>query len=68
MADAAIVGRYVGEQAWAAVGASYSPTNMFVCVALRGGISASLIVSQCFGAQNYIKENYGSFKHTERSI
>ena len=37
MADSAIVGRYVGEQALAAVGASYSLTNIFICVAIGGG-------------------------------
>ena len=30
MADSAIVGRFVGEQALAAVGASYSLTNVFI--------------------------------------
>ena len=34
MADSAIVGRYVGEGALAAVGASYSLTNIFICIAL----------------------------------
>ena len=40
MADSAIVGRFVGEQALAAVGASYSLTNIFICVAFGGGIGA----------------------------
>lgn len=40
MADSAIVGRYVSEKALAAVGASYSLTNIFICVALGGGIGA----------------------------
>ena len=34
MADSAIVGRFVGEQALAAVGASYALTNIFICVAI----------------------------------
>ena len=34
MADSAIVGRFVSEQALAAVGASYALTNIFVCVAI----------------------------------
>ena len=55
MADSAIVGRYVGEQALAAVGASYSLTNIFICVALGGGIGASVIVSRYFGARDYKK-------------
>ena len=53
MADSAIVGRFVGEQALAAVGASYSLTNIFICIALGGGIGASVIVSRYYGAQRY---------------
>lgn len=34
MVDSAMVGRFVSEQALAAVGASYSLTNIFICVAL----------------------------------
>ena len=53
MADSAIVGRLVGEQALAAVGASYSLTNIFICVAIGGGIGASVIVSRYYGAKEY---------------
>ena len=53
MADSAIVGRFVSEQALAAVGASYALTNIFVCVAIGGGIGASVIVSRYFGAKEY---------------
>ncbi|MDE7352852.1 MAG: MATE family efflux transporter [Acetatifactor sp.] len=55
MADSAIVGRLVGEPALAAVGASYSLTNIFICVAIGGGIGASVIVSRYFGAKEYGK-------------
>lgn len=55
MADSAIVGRYVSEKALAAVGASYSLTNIFICVALGGGIGASVIVGRYFGAKDYKK-------------
>lgn len=55
MADSAIVGRYVSEQALAAIGASYSLTNIFICVAIGGGIGASVIVSQYFGSKRYAK-------------
>ena len=55
MADSAIVGRLVGEQALAAVGASYALTNIFICVAIGGGIGASVIVSRYFGAKEYNK-------------
>ena len=53
MADSAIVGRFVSEQALAAVGASYALTNIFICVAIGGGIGASVIVSRYFGAKEY---------------
>mgnify|MGYP005946203949 CR=1 FL=1 len=59
MADSAIVGRLVGEKALAAVGAAYSLTNIFICVAIGGGMGASVIVSQYFG-----HENYGKLKKT----
>ncbi len=53
MADSAIVGRFVGEQALAAVGASHALTNTFICVAIGGGIGASVVVSRFFGAKEY---------------
>lgn len=53
MADSAIVGRFVSEQALAAVGASYSLTNIFICVAIGGGMGASVIVGRHFGAKQY---------------
>ncbi len=55
MADSAIVGRYVGEQALAAVGASYAFTNIFIWIAIGGGIGASVRVSRYFGAGQYKK-------------
>lgn len=55
MADSAIVGRFVSEKALAAVGASYSLTNIFICVAIGGGIGASVIVSRYFCAKEYKK-------------
>lgn len=53
MADSAIVGRFVSERALAAVGASYALTNIFICVAVGGGIGSSVIVSRHFGEKNY---------------
>lgn len=53
MADSVIVGRYVSEQALAAVGASASFTNIFIFIATGGGIGASVIVSQYFGAKDF---------------
>lgn len=61
MADSAIVGRFVGEQALAAVGASYSLTNVFICVAIGGGIGASVVVSRYFGAKDYSKMKLAVF-------
>lgn len=51
--DSAIVGRYVGEQALAAVGASYALTNIFICIAIGGGIGASVVVSRYFGSKEF---------------
>lgn len=53
MVDSAMVGRFVSEQALAAVGASYSLTNIFICVAFGGGIGASVMVSRYFGAGRF---------------
>lgn len=47
--DSAVVGRFVSEQALAAVGASYALTNVFICIAIGGGVGASVIVSLYFG-------------------
>lgn len=52
MVDSAVVGRVVGEQALAAVGASYSLTNVFICVAIGGGMGASVVFSRYFGQGN----------------
>ncbi len=48
--DSIIVGQYVGEDALAAVGASYSLTTVFIMIAIGGGIGASVIISQYLGA------------------
>ena len=50
MADSVIVGRFVGSSALAAVGASAALTNVFICVALGGGVGAGVFVSRYFGA------------------
>lgn len=55
LADAAVVGRYVGITAFAAIGASNSLTNIFIFVAAGGGMGASVIVSRYFGAKKYGK-------------
>lgn len=55
MVDSVVVGRFVGEKALAAVGASYSLTNVFICIAIGGGIGASVLTSRYFGARDYKK-------------
>ena len=55
MTDSVIVGRFVGENALAAVGASYSLTSVFISVAIGGGMGASVITSRAFGSADYSK-------------
>lgn len=50
MVDSIIVGQFVGEEALAAVGASYALTTVFIMIAIGGGIGASVITSQYLGA------------------
>ena len=49
--DSVVVGKFVGENALASVGASYSITNVFIAIAIGGGIGSAVIVSQFFGAK-----------------
>ena len=53
IADSVIVGNFVGERALAAVGASYAITNVFIAIAIGGGIGSSVIISQCLGCLLY---------------
>lgn len=55
MADTMIVGNFVGEEALAAVGASYALTNVFIMIAIGGGNGASVLTSQYLGAGQYRK-------------
>ncbi|MDR0963627.1 MAG: MATE family efflux transporter [Clostridium sp.] len=55
MADSMIVGWFLGEEPLAAVGASYSLTTVFIMLALGGGIGASVLTSQYYGAKLYDK-------------
>ena len=52
MVDSVVVGRFVGENALAAVGASYSLTNVFISIAIGGGMGASVLTSRYFGGRN----------------
>lgn len=55
MADTMIVGNFVGEDALAAVGASYALTNVFIMIAIGGGNGASVLTSQYLGAGRHRK-------------
>lgn len=51
MVDSVVVGRFVGENALAAIGASYSLTTVFISIAIGGGVGASVITGRYFGAR-----------------
>ncbi len=53
MVDSIVVGRFVSENALAAIGASYSLTTVFISIAIGGGVGASVITSRYFGAREY---------------
>ena len=55
MADSMIAGRFAGEDALAAVGASYPITMIFMAVAVGSNIGCSVVLSQLFGARAYEK-------------
>ncbi|MBE6024378.1 MAG: MATE family efflux transporter [Cellulosilyticum sp.] len=50
IADSMIAGQYIGEDALAAVGASYPITMIFMAVAIGCNIGSSVVISQLFGA------------------
>lgn len=53
IADSVIAGRFAGEEALAAVGASYPITMIFMAIAIGSQIGCTIIVSQLFGAKRY---------------
>ncbi|MCI7131025.1 MAG: MATE family efflux transporter [Lachnospiraceae bacterium] len=53
IADSLVAGKFVGEQALAAVGNSYEVTLIFIAFAFGCNIGCSVIVSQFFGAKDY---------------
>ncbi len=55
IADSLIAGRFAGEEALAAVGASYPITNIFNAIAIGCNIGCSVVISQLFGAREYKK-------------
>lgn len=55
LADSWVVGRFVGENALAAVGNSYEITLIFLAFAFGCNIGCSVITSRFFGAKDYDK-------------
>lgn len=53
IADSLIAGKFIGENALAAVGNSYEITLIFIAFAFGCNIGCSVIVSQFFGAKKY---------------
>ena len=53
IADSLVAGKFVGENALAAVGNSYEITLIFIAFAFGCNIGCSVIVSQLFGAKQY---------------
>lgn len=53
--DSIIVGRYLGEKALAAVGASFPIIFMVIALIIGIGIGSSVVISQYFGAKDYDK-------------
>lgn len=53
MADSAIAGKFAGENALAAVGASYPITMIFMAIAVGSNIGCSVVISKLFGGKKY---------------
>ncbi len=59
MTDSIIVGRFIGEAALAAVGASAALSAVFIAIAVGGGAGALVITSNAFGRKDFtlVKES-----------
>ena len=55
IADSWVAGRYIGENALAAVGNSYEITLIFIAFAFGCNIGCSVITSRYFGSKDYTK-------------
>lgn len=53
IADSVIAGKFAGEDALAAVGASYPITMIFMAIAVGSNIGCSVVISRLFGAKAY---------------
>lgn len=51
--DSAIAGKFAGESALAAIGASYPITMIFMAIATGSNIGCTVVLSQLFGAKKY---------------
>lgn len=53
MADSIVAGNFAGEDALAAVGASFPITMIFVAIALGGTMGCNIVISQYFGGKDF---------------
>ena len=53
IADSFVAGKFIGEDALAAVGNSYEVTLIFIAFAFGCNIGCSVVVSQLFGRKQY---------------
>lgn len=53
IADSVIAGKFAGESALAAVGASYPITMIFMAIAIGSNIGCSVVISRLFGAKEF---------------
>ncbi len=55
IADTAIAGKYVGEHALAAIGASYAITMLFMAVAVGSQIGVGVVLGNLFGRKDFVR-------------
>lgn len=53
IADSVIAGQYAGEDALAAIGASYPITMIFMAIAVGSNVGCSVVISHLFGGKRY---------------
>ena len=53
--DSIVAGQYIGEDALAAIGASYPITMIFIAIATGSNIGCSVVISMLFGGKEYAK-------------
>ena len=58
IADSLVAGKFIGENALAAVGNSYNITLIFIAFAFGSNIGCSVIVSQLFGAKDLQNQSF----------